>query len=52
MNFSLKETLDTQYDFTTDRAKLTLLFNNLISNAYKYTPEKGNVQWNIGTEMQ
>jgi signal transduction histidine kinase len=29
-----------------------LLFNNLISNAYKYTPEKGNVQWNIGTEMQ
>ncbi len=52
MNFSLKETLDAQYNFTTDRAKLTLLFNNLISNAYKYTPEKWNVEWNIGTEIR
>ena len=40
MNFTLKETIDTDLIFTTDRAKITLLFNNLISNAYKYTPEK------------
>lgn len=52
MNFTLKETLDPNYAFTTDRAKLTLLFNNLISNAYKYTPEKGDVEWEIGTEMR
>jgi two-component system chemotaxis sensor kinase CheA len=40
MDFTLKETIDTSLIFTTDRAKITLLFNNLISNAYKYTPEK------------
>lgn len=51
MNFSLVETLDTNFDFTTDKAKLTLLFNNLISNAYKYTPEKGEVIWEIGTKI-
>ncbi len=52
MNFTLKETIDTSLIFTTDRAKITLLFNNLISNAYKYTPEKWKVEWTIGTEMQ
>lgn len=52
MNFTLKETLNTDYILTTDRAKLTLLFNNLISNAYKYTPEKGGVEWQIRTEVQ
>ena len=52
MNFTLKDTLDTEYEFTTDKAKLTLLFNNLISNAYKYTPEKGNVEWQIGTDVK
>lgn len=50
MDFSLVETLDTSFEFTTDKAKLTLLFNNLISNAYKYTPEKGQVIWEIGTK--
>jgi signal transduction histidine kinase len=52
MNFTLKETIDTDLIFTTDRAKITLLFNNLISNAYKYTPEKWEVEWIIGTEMK
>lgn len=49
MNFSLKNTIDTSREFSCDKWKIALLFNNIISNAYKYTPEKWDVTWEIGT---
>lgn len=49
MNFVLEENLNKDVEFITDKSKLTLLFNNLISNAYKYTPEKGKVVWKLDT---
>lgn len=52
MNFSLKNTIDTDKAFSCDKWKIALLFNNIISNAYKYTPEKWNVVWEIGTTMK
>ncbi len=33
--------IDTLY---TDKSKLTLIMNNLLSNAYKFTPQNGNVE--------
>jgi signal transduction histidine kinase len=39
IKFTLDENIDSQEVFMIDQAKLILVFNNLISNAYKYTPE-------------
>lgn len=39
IDFTLNENIDSQEIFMSDQAKLILVFNNLISNAYKYTPE-------------
>ncbi len=52
MDFTLEKKIDTNLVFVTDKSKLTLLFNNLISNAYKYTPEKGSVHWDVATELK
>jgi signal transduction histidine kinase len=52
MKFELEETLDASKVFWTDKAKLTLIYNNLLSNAYKYTPEHGTVTWKTTTEIE
>lgn len=52
MDFKLEENINKNIEFITDKSKLTLLFNNLISNAYKYTPEAGEVTWKIKTIMK
>lgn len=52
MTFELKENLDTSHEFFTDKAKITLIYNNLLSNAYKYTPEHGHVTYATKTEIQ
>ncbi len=52
MQFNLEESLSQDYNFSTDKAKLRLIYNNLISNAYKYTPENGNVVFRISTVIE
>jgi len=52
MDFTLEKNIDENQEFVTDRAKLSLLLNNLLSNAYKYTPENGKVHWKIWTEKE
>ena len=52
MQFKLEESLDTNYELFTDKAKLTLIYNNLISNAYKYTPENGDVIFKTATVIE
>lgn len=38
IDFTFDENIDSQQEFMIDQTKLVLVFNNLISNAYKYTP--------------
>lgn len=52
MQFSLENTLDKNYELVTDTPKLTLVFNNILSNAYKYTPDSGTVLWKIKTIIE
>lgn len=52
IEFTLDEKLDTKEVFIIDQAKLILLFNNLISNAYKYTPDNGKVYFTISTLLR
>jgi two-component system chemotaxis sensor kinase CheA len=52
IKFTLSETLDTKEVFLIDQAKLILVFNNLISNAYKYTPENGKANFAISTVIK
>gem|GEM_PF-968853 len=43
IQFSTEDTTDPDKILSTDKEKLILVFNNLLSNAYKYTPEDGSV---------
>jgi signal transduction histidine kinase len=52
MQFKLEESLNTNYELCTDKAKLTLIYNNLLSNAYKYTPEHGDVLFKTSTVVE
>lgn len=52
IDFSLVKQIDWNYPFVTDKAKFILITTNLLSNAYKYTPEGGQVIFKIGTKFQ
>jgi signal transduction histidine kinase len=45
ITFSVDKKLNTEYDFYTDKSKFTLIITNLLSNAYKYTPNGWVVSW-------
>ncbi|MCB9806865.1 hypothetical protein H6768_03115 [Candidatus Peribacteria bacterium] len=49
INFSLVKKLREEYPFSTDKSKFILVINNLLSNAYKYTPDNGDVTWILST---
>lgn len=52
IQFSLIKEIQKDLHFITDKAKLTLVINNLLSNAYKYTPELWNVVFRVESKFQ
>lgn len=52
IQFSLIKEIDEQYPFITDKSKFILIITNLLSNAYKYTPENGQVSFKVTTEFK
>lgn len=49
INFSLVNKINSENLFSTDKSKFILVINNLLSNAYKYTPDNGDVTWQLNT---
>lgn len=52
INFSLVNKINSENLFSTDKSKFTLVINNLLSNAYKYTPDNGDVTWQLNTVLR
>jgi len=52
IQFSFSEEIDEGHPFITDKTKLLLVMNNLLSNAYKYTPDGGQVFLRAKTTFQ
>lgn len=52
IQFSLWKEIDENYPFITDKSKFILIVTNLLSNAYKYTPENGQVMFKVRTEFK
>ena len=52
IQFSLIKEIDNSSPFITDKSKFILIVTNLLSNAYKYTPENGQVAFKIKTEFK
>jgi signal transduction histidine kinase len=49
IEFTLDEKIDVKQVFLIDKDKLILVFTNLLSNAYKYTPEHGKANFSLST---
>lgn len=52
IQFSLIKEIDENYPFVTDKSKFILVVTNLLSNAYKYTPDSGQVTFKVKTEFK
>lgn len=52
MDFTIDDETDASKTMITDKTKLVLIFNNLLSNAYKYTPDNGKVIWSLRTIVE
>lgn len=52
IQFSIIKDINNEHPFITDKAKFILVVTNLLSNAYKYTPENGQVAFKIKTEFR
>jgi CheY-like chemotaxis protein/signal transduction histidine kinase/CHASE3 domain sensor protein len=48
IDFNINLSTDLPVDFTSDQTRLEQIIKNLLSNAFKFTPEKGKISLTIG----